>query len=434
MKNIKKILFTIIVLIIVIAFPTALYAHSGRTDSNGGHRDNKNKSGLGSYHYHCGGHPAHLHKNGVCPYAPRDQITIKNYKSTMNIGDSQKIEYDISSNKSPTEATISSSDNNIISINDNQLNAKGIGIATITISTKTAKKSFSVTVKEVFANCLDISIPDTRLQIGKNIKISSKILPYNTTNKTITYNSLDDTIATVNSNGEITGISTGVTRIKATTSNNISKDIEIEIFEVVPNKINCIDKIELNVGESLELQATILPENANNKSFTIKSENDNILICSNMILQAVGEGTTSIFVETWNGIQKEIPININIIPATQINIIDITDYLFFNIINKDDEIKLSYEILPENTTYKNIKWVSSNTNIVTVQDDRFVINKTGKVKLTCICNNEITSSVEILIIDDKIIIISIIIISGSILGCMLLFIKYKNKVVIKKQH
>ena len=34
-------------------------AHSGRTDANGGHHDYKNKSGLGSYHYHCGGHPAH---------------------------------------------------------------------------------------------------------------------------------------------------------------------------------------------------------------------------------------------------------------------------------------------------------------------------------------------------------------------------------------
>ncbi len=43
-------------------------AHSGRTDSSGGHKDNKNKSGLGNYHYHCGGHPPHLHKSGVCPY------------------------------------------------------------------------------------------------------------------------------------------------------------------------------------------------------------------------------------------------------------------------------------------------------------------------------------------------------------------------------
>lgn len=44
-------------------------AHSGRTDASGGHKDNKNKSGLGSYHYHCGGHPAHLHTGGVCPYS-----------------------------------------------------------------------------------------------------------------------------------------------------------------------------------------------------------------------------------------------------------------------------------------------------------------------------------------------------------------------------
>lgn len=43
-------------------------AHGGRTDSHGGHRDNKNASGLGSYHYHCGGYPAHLHTNGACPY------------------------------------------------------------------------------------------------------------------------------------------------------------------------------------------------------------------------------------------------------------------------------------------------------------------------------------------------------------------------------
>jgi len=50
--------------------PTAtVSAHSGRTDSNGGHHDNRNVSGLGSYHYHCGGYPAHLHENGVCPYA-----------------------------------------------------------------------------------------------------------------------------------------------------------------------------------------------------------------------------------------------------------------------------------------------------------------------------------------------------------------------------
>lgn len=40
------------------------YAHSGRTDSNGGHH----VAGTNEYHYHHG-YPAHQHENGICPYA-----------------------------------------------------------------------------------------------------------------------------------------------------------------------------------------------------------------------------------------------------------------------------------------------------------------------------------------------------------------------------
>lgn len=74
-KGIKKL---IIGLLTVILACTSLFAHSGRTDSSGGHRDNKNKSGLGSYHYHCGGYPAHLHENGVCPYKSGATIASSN--------------------------------------------------------------------------------------------------------------------------------------------------------------------------------------------------------------------------------------------------------------------------------------------------------------------------------------------------------------------
>lgn len=56
-------------MLIFSAVPGTVQAHSGRTDASGGHHDNKNVSGLGSYHYHCGGHPAHLHSGGVCPYS-----------------------------------------------------------------------------------------------------------------------------------------------------------------------------------------------------------------------------------------------------------------------------------------------------------------------------------------------------------------------------
>ena len=62
----KKVLVFLCVAGLVL-MPFSLSAHSGRTDAYGGHRDNRNVSGLGYYHYHHGYGP-HLHPNGVCPY------------------------------------------------------------------------------------------------------------------------------------------------------------------------------------------------------------------------------------------------------------------------------------------------------------------------------------------------------------------------------
>lgn len=77
----KRLAVVILVIIALLVTSTSFaYFHGGRTDSNGGHKDNKNKSGLGSYHYHCGGNPPHLHDGGVCPYAPKASTISTNAK------------------------------------------------------------------------------------------------------------------------------------------------------------------------------------------------------------------------------------------------------------------------------------------------------------------------------------------------------------------
>lgn len=65
----KRRIASLILAATIALTPSTTLGHGGRTDSSGGHKDNKNKSGLGSYHYHCGNNPAHLHDNGVCPYS-----------------------------------------------------------------------------------------------------------------------------------------------------------------------------------------------------------------------------------------------------------------------------------------------------------------------------------------------------------------------------
>lgn len=83
MKYLQKKRLWLGIIISIIAFSTVIYAHSGRTDSSGGHKDKNNVSGLGGYHYHCGGKPAHLHTNGVCPY---DEHSNSNYSTTSKNG------------------------------------------------------------------------------------------------------------------------------------------------------------------------------------------------------------------------------------------------------------------------------------------------------------------------------------------------------------
>lgn len=62
----------------VLACPA--FAHSGRTDSKGGHYDRS----TGEYHYHHG-YKAHQHENGVCPYDYTDATDHSQRKSAKPV-------------------------------------------------------------------------------------------------------------------------------------------------------------------------------------------------------------------------------------------------------------------------------------------------------------------------------------------------------------
>lgn len=89
----KKLISLTAAAVMVLSVPFNAYAHGGRTDGSGGHRDNKNVSGLGYYHYHCGGYPAHLHENGVCPYKNSSSDSSSTSASTTNTSSQSKAEW-----------------------------------------------------------------------------------------------------------------------------------------------------------------------------------------------------------------------------------------------------------------------------------------------------------------------------------------------------
>lgn len=65
----KKIVLSLVtVFIVVLSSLIISFAHSGKTDANGGHYDHETDE----YHYHHG-YSAHLHPNGKCPYNYNDK-------------------------------------------------------------------------------------------------------------------------------------------------------------------------------------------------------------------------------------------------------------------------------------------------------------------------------------------------------------------------
>lgn len=118
---------------------TPAFAHSGRTDSNGGHHDYNNVSGLGNYHYHHG-RSAHLHTNGICPYNSSSN-TPKSYKNSSNSYNSNYSSNQNSSQNSrsdnPNKKESNDSSNNVVTT---FLISATVTVASITIATTKKRK------------------------------------------------------------------------------------------------------------------------------------------------------------------------------------------------------------------------------------------------------------------------------------------------------
>ena len=97
MKIVKTTALCLFVFLTVIALALPVQAHSGRTDSSGGHYD----SNTGKYHYHHG-YPAHQHTGGVCPYESKDKTS---HFSGSSSGNSSKKSEETSPQQSSVEST-----------------------------------------------------------------------------------------------------------------------------------------------------------------------------------------------------------------------------------------------------------------------------------------------------------------------------------------
>ena len=112
-------------------------------------------------------------------------------------------------------------------------NINNIGINTIKVRYRECETTFNVEVNEVKAESILLNKSNITLEIGKVDQLEALILPNNTSNKNVSYESSDNSIALVDNDGKITALKEGTVFITAKTSNNLKTRCKVNVIEHV---------------------------------------------------------------------------------------------------------------------------------------------------------------------------------------------------------
>ncbi len=138
---------------------------------------------------------------------------------------------------------------------------------------------------------------------GKTETINAIIAPENATRKGITWTSSDTNVATV-TNGVVKGISAGTATITATTKDgNFTDTCEVTVTQNAVTGVRISEKlIDLGMGYKKQITATVMPDDATDKSVEWTSENPEIATVSdNGTITGKSYGRTVITATTTDG-------------------------------------------------------------------------------------------------------------------------------------
>lgn len=234
------------------------------------------------------------------------------------------------------------------------------------------------------------------LFVGGSGKIRYSVLPGNATNTNVTFKSLNEKVATVDANGVVTGVSEGNADIVITTEEGgFEAKCTVRVDGIDARGIERVgDKtVTMGLNQTRQLQVKITPSDTTNKNVQWTSSNNSVAtVDSNGGVTSKNSGSTIITVTTHNGLKTEFFIEVET-PVTNITLNSNEINL-----NPGGTFKLDATVNPSNASNKNIKWISANESIATVNQSGNVtadvagttyisaVSADGKVVATCTVN------------------------------------------------
>ena len=163
-------------------------------------------------------------KTFVLPKAPKavpaTGIRLTKTSAELDEGETLELFYKLEPSDATTRGVEWASDNTDVATvdEDGLVTAVKAGTATITVSVKgqpEIKATCTITVKSssIAVTKLTLSESSAEVSVGKTLTLSCTIEPSNATNKELIWSSSDETIATVDAQGVVTGVKAGTVTI-----------------------------------------------------------------------------------------------------------------------------------------------------------------------------------------------------------------------------
>jgi len=317
---------------------------------------------------------------------------------SLKYGESTKITATITpSNAANKNIEWISSNPNLVVVDNNGnviASANKDGEATITVKTADGGKTASAKVKvkkvDSTINVTGIKVDKTTasLKYGESIKVNATITPSNATNKNVTWTSSDTSLVTVDSSGNIkaVGNKNGSSTVTVkTVDGGYSAIIKVSVSSIKVTGVSLNkSSVTLQYGSSTKLTATVSPGNAANKNVTWTSSNTSLVtVDGSGNIKAVGnkDGSATITVKTNDGgYTANCVVKVSSIKVTGVSLDKSIITLKYN-----NTIKVNATVTPSNAANKNVTWTSSNTSLVTVDNNgniKAVANKDGTATVT----------------------------------------------------
>ena len=332
-------------------------------------------------------------------------VTLTNTVASLTKGGTAKVGFTVyPSNGYYQSATWSSSNTSVATIDNNgNINAKGVGSTTITLTVNKGDGTSNVTrsfTLKVNSNLTGVTLTNTvnQLKKGATNKVSFTITPTNGYYQSATWSSSNTNIATIDNNGNITAKNIGTTTITLTInkgdgSSNIVRSFDLQVISNLTDVYVSPTSLEVNLNRSKQVSFTLNPSNGYYLSKNWASSNTSIAtVDQNGNVTGRGLGTTNITLTINRGaglanITKTIPVTVTPVKATNVYVtpsslsMDVGTSTYFNA-----------SVYPSDATNKNVTWSSNNTNVASVnQSGRVTANKPGSTKI-CVKHADLPGS------------------------------------------